>query len=457
MLTSSLIQHVVLNTHVKEKNEIPFTSVSTDTRTLTKGALFVPLIGEHFNGHRFITEAVAKGAKAALWQKDEPIPATLPAGFQLYFVQNTLTALQQMAKVYREKVNPIVIGITGSNGKTTTKDILYAILSRCGNTYKTKGNYNNHIGLPLTLLQMPSTCEYVILEMGMSGFGEIALLSELALPHMAIITNIGESHLMHLKNRERIAKAKMEIRQGLKEDGLLIVDGDEPLLHPYDDRRTVTVGFSPKCDAIVSNVKANEEGYSFTYESNEYTISLLGKHNVKNASYCITVARKLGIKRAQITKGLKDISLSGMRLEKEKGIAGELIINDAYNASPASMVAALDTVKSLPHFSKRIAVLGDMYELGEHEEKFHRQLITQLKAPLTDVVLIGENMRWLADEWERKTNKHISLFYTTCKKEGAKYIRSIISEDAVVLFKASRGMQFEEVIKDYQQIEKEGK
>lgn len=221
----SIAHHLIksISTHLRLTEDVNalFSSVSIDTRSLQEGALYVPISGERFDGHQFIEKAIEEGAQASIWQKDIPVPASLPAEFQLYFVEDTLLALQKLAKLYRKEVNPKVIGVTGSNGKTTVKDMLASILSYAGTTYKTQGNYNNHIGLPLTILGMPADCQFLILEMGMSGFGEIHLLSTLSEPDAAIITNIGESHMEQLGSREGIAKAKAEIRDGLVAGGML--------------------------------------------------------------------------------------------------------------------------------------------------------------------------------------------------------------------------------------------
>ncbi|TWI55778.1 UDP-N-acetylmuramoyl-tripeptide--D-alanyl-D-alanine ligase [Halalkalibacter nanhaiisediminis] len=451
MLNSLLLAELTESIRLPENAPKPFTAVSTDTRKITKDALFVPLIGDRFNGHDFLNAAVSSGASAAIWQVGQPLPKELPNDFQLYFVKDTLAALQQMAKTYRQLVNPIVIAVTGSNGKTTTKDLLSAVLSLHGETYKTQGNYNNHIGLPLTILSMPSSTEYLILEMGMSGYREIALLSRLATPDEAIVTNIGESHMEQLGSREGIAKAKMEIREGLKDGGSVILDGDEQLLISYRNEETFTVGFSNDCNAVVSFIQPSETGYSFTYESaGRFEIPLLGLHNVKNAAYCIAVAKKLGLSDELIRQGLDTVSLTGMRLERQLGKRGETIINDAYNASPTSMIAAIETLKALPHFKKRIAVLGDMFELGQNEEAMHRNVVQAISAPLTHLVCVGEKAQWIADEWNKSANQTIAMYATTSKSDAAAYLQAIVDERSAVLFKASRGMKLEEIIQNYQ-------
>ncbi|WP_088104999.1 UDP-N-acetylmuramoyl-tripeptide--D-alanyl-D-alanine ligase [Halalkalibacter urbisdiaboli] len=454
MLTSSLIQSILLSTRFSE-GERNFSSVSTDTRTLQPDALFVPLVGERFNGHTFITTAIERGATAALWQEGQPVPKDLPVKFQLYFVKDTLHALQQMAAKYREQLNPTVIAITGSNGKTTTKDILFSLLSLHGDTYKTQGNYNNHIGLPLTILATPSTCQYLILEMGMSGFGEIELLSKIARPNETVVTNIGESHMEQLGSREGIATAKMEIRAGLQQGGHVYLDGDEPLLSPHIQPDSLKIGFSGDNDYEITDVQAKEDGYSFLLDGESYYLPLLGEHNVKNAAYCIIISKKLGLTPELIQKGLSKISLSGMRLQKQVGSSGELIINDAYNASPTSMIAAVKAIQSIPNYQNRIVVLGDMYELGSNEEQLHRNVAQAVKEPITHFLAIGDKAKWIADEWLKSVNgSSITLKSTSSIDEAAKLLAAIVNKDTVILFKASRGMKLEQLIDKYQSIGK---
>ncbi len=205
--------------------------VCIDTRKIIKGNLFIPFKGERMDGHQFVEAALEQGAAAALWQKDVPNP---PKNAPILIVEDTLEALQQLAKSYRDELPAKVIGITGSNGKTTTKDITAAIFSETYKVHKTEGNFNNHIGLPLTILSMEESTEIAILEMGMSGKGEISLLTKLSRPDVAIITNIGEAHLLDLGSREAIAEVKLEIIEGLSENGLLIYPGNEPLINESD-------------------------------------------------------------------------------------------------------------------------------------------------------------------------------------------------------------------------------
>ncbi|KGA97015.1 UDP-N-acetylmuramoylalanyl-D-glutamate--2,6-diaminopimelate ligase [Alkalihalobacillus alcalophilus ATCC 27647 = CGMCC 1.3604] len=453
MLTSTLIPSLSTLHPLKE---MTFPSVSTDTRTLEKGALYVPLVANR-NGHHFVKQAIENQATAALWNQHEPVPDDLPTNFQLFFVEDTLKALQKMASNYRDVVNPVVIAITGSNGKTTTKDLVESVLSLGAITYKTQGNFNNHIGMPLTILAMPCDCQYLILEMGMSGFREIELLSTIAKPNQAIVTNIGESHMEQLGSREGIAKAKMEIVSGLTAGGSVFIDGDEELLKPYWNESTKAIGFKQDNVLQIEQVKMLQEGYTFVFHHHQYSIPLLGKHNVKNAAICIALAQELGFDTEQIQTGLSAVQITGMRLEKTTGPFGELVINDAYNASPTSMKAAIETVKEMPTFEKKIVVLGDLYELGEKEEELHRSIAAAITPPITTVIWVGDFVHWMHDEWSKHyATSSTAAFYFKTKEEAVKTIRSYVDDQTVILFKASRGMKLEELINAYQQEGKEG-
>ncbi|MGO4887877.1 UDP-N-acetylmuramoyl-tripeptide--D-alanyl-D-alanine ligase [Anaerobacillus sp. MEB173] len=448
-LDLSLIQKVSSS----NRGEIPpcfsISEVFIDSRLNVNEGLFVPIIGERFDGHSFLETAIQNGAVAALWQKSKQLPTTIDETFPVFFVDDTLQALQQLATFYRQEINPIVIGVTGSNGKTTTKDILESVLAKKYKTHKTKGNFNNHIGLPLTILSMPVDCELLILEMGMSGYGEISLLSKLAQPDFAVVTNIGESHIEQLGSREGIAKAKMEITDGLKPSGYVVIDGDEPLLIPYVNERAIRCGHLASNDVVIQAITSIDEGVTFQLnnEKDQFVIPLLGNHNVKNAVYAITIARKLHLDDSLIKSGLIDLQLTGMRLERLQGLNGALLINDAYNASPTSMKAAIETVKQLQGYERKVLVLGDMYELGVNEEQLHRDVADVILAPITNVITIGQKGKWIAEALETQGKaRQFSIDSFHSKDEALPVLKTLLDEKTVVLFKASRGLKLETVI-----------
>src|SRR5699024_996331 len=396
---------------------LSITEVVTDSRLQTNNGLFIPIRGENFDGHRFIHDAIHNGAVATLWDKSIDIPEAYKQSIIYFYVDDTIEALQELAKYYREKINPRVIGITGSNGKTSTKDLLHAVLQTRYKTHATAGNFNNHIGLPLTVLQMPADTEILILEMGMSDFKEIERLSKIAMPDEAIITNIGESHIEHLGSREGIAKAKLEIKAGLSNEGSLIIDGDEPLLkEEHEDANVITCGFSETNDYLVTDVHIGIDETRFKVNNVAYQIPLLGKHHAQNSSFIISLAEKLAVKQSDIQKGMQQLQYSKMRFEQIKGKNSVTLINDAYNASPTSMKAAIEVVKQLSGFKEKVIVLGDVLELGDYTETLHRQIADAIDEGIQYVYLYGESARFIH---EALNDKQVDIHHEHVETEAA--------------------------------------
>jgi UDP-N-acetylmuramoyl-tripeptide--D-alanyl-D-alanine ligase len=427
--------------------------VSTDTRTIQAGNLFVPLIGENFDGHAYVADAYAAGASAALWQINRPHP---PAHIPLIYVEDTLTALQQLAAGYREQLPVQIIGITGSNGKTTTKDLVASVLSTTFKVHKTKGNFNNHIGLPLTLLQLEEDTEFAVLEMGMRGRGEIELLSLLAKPEAVIITMIGEAHMLHLGSREEIARAKTEILSGLKNGGWFIYNGDEPLIELVLPEMTQPKAMNRLCfgehdgnDLYPTDVELTSEGTHFKINKTAYPvlyIPLLGQHNVINALAAIAAGEAYGVTPENIAAGLKTLQMTSMRIERLIAETGLTVLNDAYNASPASMQAAISLTEQLVGYSRKIVVLGDMLELGAEEEQYHRSIGQTLTPEHIDIIFTyGRLAGLIADEAE-KTFPQGTVYAFEDKEKLIKSLSGIVKPEDVVLVKGSRGMQLEQVV-----------
>ncbi|MFP7494183.1 UDP-N-acetylmuramoyl-tripeptide--D-alanyl-D-alanine ligase [Terribacillus saccharophilus] len=422
--------------------DFTITEVNTDSRKNAPDSLFVPIRGERFDAHAFIEQAIAQGAVASLWDKSIPVPEAA-ASIVLFLVDDTLQALQRLAQAHREAVDPIVVGITGSNGKTTTKDLVTSVLKEKYDVLATKGNLNNHIGLPLTILSMRPSCEVLVLEMGMSNFGEIELLSHIAQPDYAIITNIGESHIEFLGSREGIAKAKSEITAGLAKDGMLIIDGDESLLAAHHSKKTtITCGFEAHNDQLLTIEKTRESTTVFSVNGENYTFSLLGAHNVRNAGYAIVLGRQLGLTQEQIQRALSKPSMTGMRMELLDGVNGSKIINDAYNASPTSMKAAIQTVQGMP-FGRRILVLGDIYEIGAESKRYHRDIATVITTDSSYVFTVGED----ADEISAALkDERMTAIHFPDKDSLTEALLPLLQEDTIVLLKASRGMKMESIL-----------
>lgn len=423
---------------------VAITEVFTDSRKPVHSGLFVPIIGDRFDAHEFLGQAIDHGAVATLWQIDHPLPDDVAKDFPFFFVEDTVTALQQMAQHALRTIAPHVVAVTGSNGKTTTKDMMAQMLKTRFYTHKTAGNLNNHIGLPLTILAMPETCEALILEMGMNHFGEISALSKLATPDIAVITNIGESHIEFLGSREGIAQAKMEICDGLKAGGEIIYDGDEPLLSTLRRQPSVSCGFGDSNEVRITSVTETADGVRFTINDGDsaYEMPLLGQHNVKNAAFAIVVAQKLGVPNKDILVTLQSMVETTMRFEKVPGLNGSLLINDAYNASPTSMAAAIETVKQLQGFRRKILVLGDIHELGDKEKAYHEQVAQDIQPPITDVITIGERARWISDA----TEGDIRIVHFEEKATVVPMLAEQLTTETVVLFKASRAAGFETLV-----------
>src|SRR5690625_914307 len=422
--------------------------VSSDSRVEKDESLFIPIVGERFDGHDFIETAIEKGAIATLWNRSYQIPNHLKEKCLFFYVDDTLEALQELAKYYRETIDPIVVGITGSNGKTTTKDLVASVLNSTYRTHKTEGNFNNDIGLPLTILSMPNDTEVLVLEMGMNNFHEIERLARIARPDYAIITNIGESHIEYLGSREGIAKAKLEIVKGLKKAGTLIVDGDEALLQSLSiPQRIIGCSFKEKNRANIkriSNINVTLQETTFRYDGMTYKIPLTGVHHAKNAAYAIEVAKLLKVKDQNICNSLKQSEPTGMRFEQIETSSGAIIINDAYNASATSMIGAIEIVKQMNSFNRRIVVLGDGLELGEYTERFHRQIGEAISSPIDYVFTFGEAARYIYETAQNANNVICEHF--TNRNQLINTLRPLMKKGTIALFKASRGMAFETLI-----------
>jgi len=430
---------------------ITIEGVSTDTRTIQPGNLFVPLIGERFNGHDYAEAAVQAGASAVLWQADQGEPPAVPA----VVVEDTLAALQRLAAAYRQSLKVRVVGITGSNGKTTTKDMTAAVLATTYRVHKTQGNYNNHIGLPLTLLSLSDETEFAVIEMGMSGRGEIELLTKIAMPNAAVITNVGDAHLLQLGTRDEIAKAKLEIRSGLQEGGIFIVPGDEPLIDAYlpeapgpREEKLIRFGAGVACDIQLESVEISAQETRFRTNDSplQFRIPMLGKHNANNALAAIAVGRAFGIPDELIAEGLSGFQQSGMRIEPVEGKNGTTLWNDAFNANPTSMKAALSLLASTEGYGRKFAVLGDMLELGRDEVGLHREIGALLSPELIDFVFtygeLGGHIAAAASE--RYEPGKVAAFRS--KEELAQKLEETAAPGDLILVKASRGMMMETII-----------
>ncbi|MDO3409209.1 UDP-N-acetylmuramoyl-tripeptide--D-alanyl-D-alanine ligase [Saccharibacillus sp. CPCC 101409] len=432
----------------------PIRGVSRDSRSLEPDCLFVPLGGANVDGHAFVAGALQGGAGASFWQKGREGAPDGP----IVEVDDVLEALQTLASAYLRETGAKVVGITGSNGKTTTKDMVFSLLETRFRVHKTQGNFNNHLGLPLTLLGMPENSEIVVLEMGMSGLGEIELLAKIAPPDVAIVTNIGESHLLTLGSRENIARAKLEIAAGAKPGGLLIYNGDEPLIHAVlgeleptlpQGLRTFTFGLDAGSDDYPTGMMQAEGGMTFTaFREGEttFTLPVLGSHNVTNALAAMAAARELGVGAEEMHAGLIAMRLTGMRIERLTGASGLTILNDAYNSSPTSARAAIDVLAGMKGYDSKTLVLGDMLELGEREIEYHREVGRYAGLAGIDAVYAYGPLSAAAAEGARETLPEHAVRTFTDKQAMIRELSGSLGPSDAVLVKASRGMKLEEVV-----------
>ncbi|GAB6751089.1 UDP-N-acetylmuramoyl-tripeptide--D-alanyl-D-alanine ligase [Bacillus cereus] len=424
--------------------------VRIDSKNMKEGNVFVPIIRVK-DGHEYVKESMDNGAVASLWKKSYGTP---PKGVPIIFVDDTLFALQQLAQFYRREINVKVIGITGSNGKTTVKDIIEGILRSTYRVHKTKGNFNSQIGLPLTILEMKRDTEFLILEMGMSEKGQIRNLSRIAQPDVAVITMIGQSHLETLGSRKEIAKAKLEIIDGLRENGLFLYNGDEPLLSRNNKTSSVnckTFGEKDTNDLFPTNVQLDEYGVHFKLNNTkiQYDVPLHGKHNILNAIVGIVVGQFYKVPTEKIQEALQQINITQMRFQFLTAKTGFTIINDAWNASPSSMKAAIETLQKLNAYEKKMIVIGDMLELGKEAKTYHREIGKMLNEESIQYVFTYGALSEIVAEEARKNYHTGKVQSFDNKDEIAEEVLKIITKNDVVLLKGSRGMALEEIVQKW--------
>ena len=431
----------------QEYNSVRVTGVCSDSREVRAGDLFIALPGERTDGHAYVAKAAAAGAAAALvtHKVDAPI-------LQLC-VADTLRAYGALAANYRKLLRTRVIGITGSVGKTTTKEMMACALQGTFRTAKSEGNHNNDLGLPMSIMALEEDVEVAVLEMGMNHFGEMAYLTSVAQPNIAIITNIGTMHIEHLGSREGILRAKLEILQGVPRDGVGVFNGDEPLLwnvRSDGGHKKFYYGIeNTACDVIAEDIEELEDGMRFRVrgmrQSFEMYIPAAGRHMVYNALAVITTALLLDVKPEALQRQLGQFHNTGMR-QKIYEHNGVTIIEDCYNAGPESMQAALNVLENYRAKGRRIAVLGDMLELGNRSSAEHYR-IGRLVAQKADMLFVyGEHsVRTVTGAITGGMNPKNTEHFDT-HEDLARMLKMRVSEGDVVLIKGSRGMKMERVL-----------
>lgn len=433
-------------------NVIP-SGVAIDSRLVKEGDLFFAFKGEKVDGHDFIDIALTKGAVGAVISELSLVAN--PQEKNLLICENTVRFLQDLAKLIRQNKNIPVIGVTGSTGKTTTKDMLFNILEQKLNTLKTEANHNNELGLPLTLCGLNKDHEALVVEMGMRGLGQIAFLSKIAQPTHGIITNIGQVHAELLGSQEKIAQAKGELLEFLPSTGTVFLNlENRGLLEPWLKNSRAAIkwfGLDQNANIFASNIRfRGEEGSQFTVnyegETQEIELNLPGEHNILNALSAIGIGRSLNLSWDNIQKGLTSVNLTAMRLQVEKLAQGAKIINDTYNANPASMAAAVRVLGGMSG-TRKIAVLGDMYELGIYEEEGHKSVGKLVFEEKTDLLLaIGKlgKLIGLGAIEAGMSETNVKIFAEN--KEALDYLQEEIKAGDIILVKGSRGMKMETIV-----------
>ena len=424
---------------------------STDSRTVGTGEVFVPIVGERFDGHDYMEKAMEAGAAGCLCAR---APEHVPAGKFCVLTDDTRLALKRLATWYRAQFDLPVVQITGSVGKTTTKEMVASVLSQRHRTVRTDANFNSDLGVPQTLFRIDDTTEAAVVETGMDHFGEIRYLGEMVRPHIALITNIGDMHIEFLGSRQGILKAKSEIFENLDPDGVAILNGDDELLNTVSvPQRIVRCGKSEGCGVRVSDVRDHGvEGVECTVTTArsryELRIPAPGVHMIYAASMALAVGEELGLSPEEITRGVASYEPSGARMRVEKLAGGRIVLNDSYNAGPQSMAAALRTLAATDAV-RRIAMLGDMKELGGRTESGHREIGELVGALGIDTLLcVGEACRdYMAPAAKAAGCADVRWY---AKKEDAYGdLTGALCEGAAVLLKASHFSGRFDLIADY--------
>lgn len=424
------------------------TSVSIDTRTIKKNSLFVAIKGENFDGHKYIKEAITKGAIAIVVNSRKLVDID-DVNIPVISVRNTVKAYGELARIWRSKLSAKVISITGSNGKTTTKEMIAHLLSAKYKVHKTFANNNNHLGVPLTILTAKKNTEFIVIEHGTNHFGEIEYSAKIAAPDYAVITNISDSHIKYLKSKREVLKEKEYLFKNVKESGTVFINSDDPLLKKLDKKYTnnLSFGFKDNPDIKAEQVGLTEDGRPKLKINGlgkiiEASLPIIGNTNALNYLTAVTVALKLGVTKREILKATKSL----------KPVKGRLynidakdfnIIDDTYNANPESTATAIELLDKIRSRKNKIIILGDMLELGDKSISLHKNLAKKInKMKNTSVLTIGKYTRELNNSLRNiKMKKH---FYN--RKSLKKFLGQLNKKDSVILVKGSRGMKMEDFV-----------
>lgn len=421
---------------------------SIDSRTISPGQFFIAIRGKDFDGHDFVADAAKKDAAGAIVERQEE--ACRGKGFDhIIVVEDTRKAMGRIAAEIRRRVNIPVVCITGSNGKTTAKDILAHVLSSGRRVLSSARSYNNIIGLSLTLFDLDGSYDIAVLELGTSRPGEMPVLAEIARPEIAVVTNIGDAHLKYFVDREGVFLEKMSILDFMTDTGMIFLNRDDCLLARAAVRGSEKrfYGFSPGCDFMISGLSRRDEGYDFSLNGNRFFLPVDGEHNVYNAAAAVAVAEYLGMEQESIREALKSVSLPKMRLEKVDA-GGITFINDSYNANPDSFECALKVLQDARPAGKKGVVAGDMLELGRWSDEFHRAIGKSIASKDIDfLITLGENARNIADSARESGMDKEKALSAASHEDAAEMVRSLAGPGTVVLLKGSRMAKMEEILK----------
>ncbi|MBR1802691.1 MAG: UDP-N-acetylmuramoyl-tripeptide--D-alanyl-D-alanine ligase [Clostridia bacterium] len=454
-ITVKDIISVTKGTLASGREEILCEHFCTDSRKVQANDTYVGIKGENVDGNQFYEMALKQGASCCILQGVD-IPEIIKSQYPstaIVLVENTVKALQQIAAYKRSLYDIPVVAITGSVGKTSTKDIVASVLSQKFHVLKTQGNFNNEIGLPLTVLQLKDH-DAMVVEMGMNSFGEISLLTNIAKPLVAVITNVGTAHIGMLGSRENILKAKLEILEGLQKDGTVIINNDNDLLHEWNEKQNheynvITYGIHEKSTIEATEISLQEEGstYIAKVDGSSYpvTIQVGGEHFVYNSLCAIAVSRIFKIPMEQVLKGILEFELTKKRMEIKKAKNGAIVINDCYNANYDSMKAALDYLGKMPN-NQKIAVLGDMLELGEYSKELHEKVGEAVAENHIDLLIcVGNEAKNIAKKAEENGMKKEAIFTADSNEKAIAILQEKLQKDDVVLLKASNSMNFTQI------------
>lgn len=427
-----------------------FGRVTTDTRRITAGDLFVAIRGDRYDGSAFLADAVEAGAAGAVGD-DRPFPGRDRIAF--WPVRDGRAALQALAGFHRRRLDVRVIGVTGSNGKTTTKELIAAVLAQGFPTARTGGNLNNQVGVPLTLLEIGPEHRWAVVEMGMSRPGEIAPLARIAAPEIAVVTNVAASHLEGLGTVEAVLQEKLDLARALGPEGLLVYCGDQPMLRDAARAlscRRLSYGLHPTNDVAPAEWSLDEDGRgSFRLDGRTYRLRLTGKHNIVNALAAVAIGREAGLPAGAIAGGIAEPDSLPLRMQLERW--GEVVaLVDCYNANPESVISAAATLSTLAGARRRIAVLGEMLELGDSSDEWHAWVGRELAKGAVDlVVAVGPLAAPIADGAEAAG---LATRRFEDRREAERWLVENVAPGDAILFKASRGAELENVVRPVREV-----